>query len=49
MSEPAAPIETRIDCLIPTSRVNRRFRAPGKQHNTAPRHGISRRGYFTPE
>lgn len=27
-------IETRIDYLIPTSRINRRFWAPGKEYNT---------------
>lgn len=31
---PAADIETTIDYLIPTSRINRRFWAPGAEHNT---------------
>jgi hypothetical protein len=34
MSQPAAEINTKIDYLLPTSRVNRRFWAPGKEHNT---------------
>ena len=33
-SEAAAAIETTIDYLIPTSRINRRFWAPGKEFNT---------------
>ena len=33
-SEALAAIETTIDYLIPTSRINRRFWAPGKEFNT---------------
>ncbi len=33
-SEAPAAIETTIDYLIPTSRINRRFWAPGKEFNT---------------
>lgn len=33
-SEAPATIETTIDYLIPTSRINRRFWAPGKEFNT---------------
>lgn len=34
MSEPTAEISTTIEYLIPTSRINRRFWAPGKEYNT---------------
>jgi hypothetical protein len=34
MSIPSATIKTTIDYLIPTSRINRRFWAPGKEYNT---------------
>lgn len=34
MSPAAAEVETTIDYLIPTSRINRRFWAPGKEYNT---------------
>ncbi len=34
MSEPAAEIRTKIDYLLPTSRINRRFWAPGEECNT---------------
>lgn len=34
ISEPAAAIETTIDYLVPTSRINRRFWAPGREVNT---------------
>jgi hypothetical protein len=34
MSEPAAEIRTTIDYLLPTSRINRRFWAPGEECNT---------------
>jgi hypothetical protein len=34
MSEAAAEVRTTIDYLVPTSRVNRRFWAPGKECNT---------------
>lgn len=34
MSEATAEVETTIDYLIPTSRINRRFWAPGKEYNT---------------
>lgn len=34
MSEPAAEVRTTIDYLIPTSRINRRFWAPGREYNT---------------
>ncbi len=34
MSEPAAAIQTQIQYLIPTSRINRRFWAPGEEYNT---------------
>lgn len=34
MSTVLPQIETKIDYLIPTSRINRRFWAPGKEHNT---------------
>lgn len=33
-STAAAEVETTIDYLIPTSRINRRFWAPGKEYNT---------------
>ena len=34
MSQPAPAIATTIDYLVPTSRINRRFWAPGKEYNT---------------
>jgi hypothetical protein len=34
MSPAAAEVRTTIDYLIPTSRINRRFWAPGKEYNT---------------
>ena len=34
MSKAAAEITTTIDYLLPTSRINRRFWAPGKEYNT---------------
>lgn len=34
LSAPADAIETTIDYLIPTSRINRRFWAPGAEYNT---------------
>jgi hypothetical protein len=34
MSEPADEIRTSIDYLLPTSRINRRFWAPGEEYNT---------------
>jgi hypothetical protein len=34
MSEPSAEIRTTIDYLLPTSRINRRFWAPGEEFNT---------------
>lgn len=34
MSEPFAAIQTQIQYLIPTSRINRRFWAPGEEYNT---------------
>jgi hypothetical protein len=34
MSEAAARIETTIDYLVPTSKINRRFWAPGEEYNT---------------
>jgi hypothetical protein len=34
MSQAAAQVETMIDYLVPTSRINRRFWAPGKELNT---------------
>lgn len=34
MSAPAAEVRTTIDYLIPTSRINRRFWAPGREYNT---------------
>jgi len=34
LSEATAEVETTIDYLIPTSRINRRFWAPGKEYNT---------------
>jgi hypothetical protein len=34
MSPAAAAIESTIDYLVPTSRINRRFWAPGKEYNT---------------
>lgn len=33
-SRPGAQIDTTIDYLVPTSRINRRFWAPGKEFNT---------------
>jgi hypothetical protein len=33
-SRPGAQIDTTIDYLLPTSRINRRFWAPGKEFNT---------------
>ncbi|WP_395397293.1 CmcJ/NvfI family oxidoreductase [Novosphingobium sp. BL-8A] len=33
-SRPGAQVETTIDYLLPTSRINRRFWAPGKEFNT---------------
>jgi hypothetical protein len=34
MSEPSAEVRTKIDYLLPSSRINRRFWAPGEEHNT---------------
>src|SRR5262252_6118961 len=34
MSDAAAEVESKIDYLVPTSRVNRRFWAPGRELNT---------------
>lgn len=34
MSEPGASVTARIDYLVPTSRINRRFWAPGAEYNT---------------
>jgi hypothetical protein len=34
MSEASAAVQSTIDYLIPTSRINRRFWAPGKEYNT---------------
>jgi hypothetical protein len=34
MSQAAAEVQTTIDYLVPTSRINRRFWAPGKEFNT---------------
>jgi hypothetical protein len=34
MSAPAAEVRATIDYLVPTSRINRRFWAPGKEFNT---------------
>jgi len=34
VSEAPAEVETTIDYLIPTSRINRRFWAPGTEYNT---------------
>jgi hypothetical protein len=34
MSEAAAQVQSTIDYLVPTSRINRRFWAPGKEFNT---------------
>ncbi len=34
MSQAAAEITSTIDYLIPTSRINRRFWAPGEEYNT---------------
>lgn len=34
MSGPLSEVATRIDYLVPTSRINRRFWAPGKEYNT---------------
>jgi hypothetical protein len=34
MSTAAAEVRTTIDYLVPTSRINRRFWAPGKEYNT---------------
>jgi hypothetical protein len=34
MSEASAQIQTTIDYLVPTSRINRRFWAPGEEYNT---------------
>ncbi len=34
MSEAAAEVQAMIDYLVPTSRINRRFWAPGKEFNT---------------
>jgi hypothetical protein len=34
MSQPAAEVQTTIDYLVPTSRINRRFWAPGREFNT---------------
>jgi hypothetical protein len=34
MSTPAANVQSSIDYLVPTSRINRRFWAPGKEFNT---------------
>jgi hypothetical protein len=34
MSEPSAEVKAKIDYLLPTSRINRRFWAPGEELNT---------------
>jgi hypothetical protein len=34
MSDPAAEVRTTIDYLLPSSRINRRFWAPGEEYNT---------------
>jgi hypothetical protein len=34
MSHATAEVKSTIDYLVPTSRINRRFWAPGKEHNT---------------
>jgi len=34
MSTAAANVQSCIDYLVPTSRINRRFWAPGKEFNT---------------
>jgi hypothetical protein len=34
MTHPAAEVESHIDYLVPSSRINRRFWAPGKEFNT---------------
>src|SRR5688572_30217202 len=34
MSRPSPAIQTTIDYLVPTSRINRRFWAPGEEYNT---------------
>ena len=31
---PAADVRSKIDYLVPSSRINRRFWAPGKEFNT---------------
>jgi hypothetical protein len=34
MSPASAEVKSTIDYLVPTSRINRRFWAPGKEYNT---------------
>ncbi len=34
MSTASAEVQSTIDYLVPTSRINRRFWAPGKEFNT---------------
>src|SRR5262252_8241368 len=34
MSDAAAEVESKIDYLVPSSRINRRFWAPGRELNT---------------
>ena len=34
MSQASAEVQTTIDYLVPTSRINRRFWAPGREYNT---------------